>query len=183
MNDAEFQISRQHIHMLQISRNLKKTLFISYRLRKKYREWALDPEFMQHGKTYPLWLRELPPDLQVVFPADDSPPWIPSHYIAMLHAWHHLSVILHHRPQLHFLSNQFDASWKRYMMICYSSAKRMCRLQEAILRDYGLPGLMCAQRGHAFSIYCVLTCTMLYLVSDISAIILNGVLDKHQALH
>ena len=51
------------------------------------------------------------------------------------------------------------------MMTCYSAAKTMCKLQEAILKTYGMPGLLCMLRGMSFTIYAVLTCTMLHLVS------------------
>ncbi|RAL60471.1 hypothetical protein DID88_000246 [Monilinia fructigena] len=44
-------------------------------------------------------------------------------------------------------------------------SKLLCRLQEAVLHSFGLTGLLCMQRGINFTIYCVLTCTVLHLVA------------------
>lgn len=52
------------------------------------------------------------------------------------------------------------------MEVCYDSAKKMCRLQEAVFHAFGLSGLLCMQRGINFVIYSVLTCTMIHLVSQ-----------------
>ena len=69
------------------------------------------------------------------------------------------------RPQL-MASKSFaaDSAWKQHMTSCYTSAKVLCRLQEAIHAQFGLPGLLCMQRGINFTIYAVLTCVMLHLV-------------------
>jgi len=72
---------------------------------------------------------------------------------------------MHLRPQLHAVSDSFDGIWKQHMIACYSAAKNLCRLQEAVLKTYGLPGLLCMVRGLSFTVYSVLTCTMLHLVS------------------
>ena len=164
MEDIEYQVSRQFAYYLRIIKNVQQTTLIYGKLRDK-KDWALKPEFTQHNHDFPNWLRELPQDLQVVYPADDSAPWIPSHFVGNLHCYHYLSIIMHYRPQLHVLSDSFDGVWKQRMLICYSAAKNMCKLQEAILKNYGLPGLLCMQRGISFTIYSVLTCTMLHLVS------------------
>ncbi|OCK81236.1 hypothetical protein K432DRAFT_295954 [Lepidopterella palustris CBS 459.81] len=165
LDDAEFQVSRQFAHYLRIVKNIQQTTLMHGKLRKKKKDWALDPEFVQHNQDFPFWLRDLPQDLQIVYPADGSAPWIPSHFVANLHCYHYLAVIMHHRPQLHHLSESFDGIWKRHMIVCYAAAKNMCKLQEAILKSYGLPGLLCMQRGISFTIYSVLTCTMLHLVA------------------
>ena len=47
-----------------------------------------------------------------------------------------------------------------------ATAKILCRLQEAILGAFGLTGLLCMQRGINFTIYAILTCTMIHLVSS-----------------
>ena len=165
MEDIEYQVSRQFAYYLRIIKNVQQTTLIYGKLRNK-EDWALKPEFTQHNHDFPNWLRELPQDLQVVYPADGSAPWIPSHFVGNLHCYHYLSIIMHYRPQLHVLSDSFDGVWKRHMLICYSAAKNMCKLQEAILKNYGLPGLLCMQRGIGFTIYSVLTCTMLHLASS-----------------
>lgn len=135
------------------------------KLRKKAEDWALDPAFVGHNNSYPQWLRELPEDMKISYPQDGSAPWIPSHYVANMHSYHHLGTIMHLRPQLHAISGSYDGTWKQHMVTCYSAAKNLCKLQEAVLNTYGLPGLLCMQRGISFTIYAVLTCTMLHLVS------------------
>lgn len=163
LDAAEFQISRQFTQYVRIVKNIQQTVMLG-KLRKKRNDWALDPEFVNHNADWPLWLRELPEDMQIVYPSDGSAPWIPSHYIANLHCYHYLGTIMHLRPQLHTLSDSYDGLWKQHMISCYEAAKNMCKLQEAILKTYGLPGLLCMQRGISFTIYSVLTCTMLHLV-------------------
>ncbi|KAL0257401.1 hypothetical protein SLS55_008213 [Diplodia seriata] len=163
--EAENQISRQFAYMLRIVRNIQQTTILHRTLRKKTKNWAVEPSFVQLNDAYAAWARELPRDLQIDYPTDGSPPWIPSHYVANLHCYHYLGIIMHHRPQLHFHYESFDPMWKQHMLLCYSAAKNMCRLQEAIIRDVHLPGLLCMQRGISFTIYSVLTCTMLHLVA------------------
>lgn len=175
LDDAEYQVSRQFTQYLRIVKNIQRTTLLHASLKKKKKDWALEPEFVQHNASFPIWLRELPEDMQIVYPPDGSAPWIPSHFIANMHSYHHLAVIMHHRPQLHSLSDSFDGVWKQHMIVCYSAAKHMCKLQEAILKTYGLPGLLCMQRGISFTIYSVLTCTMLHLVS----LIIIDILFRH----
>jgi hypothetical protein len=111
------------------------------------------------------WMNDLPADLQITFPPDESPPWVPSHFIGNLHSYYYLSIIMLHRPQLTFMEpTNMDGGWKHHMMICYSSAKLLCRLQEVVLQSFGMTGLLCMQRGINFTIYGVLTCTVLHLV-------------------
>lgn len=87
------------------------------------------------------------------------------HFLGNMHAYYYLALILFHRPQLSFLDpNAPDGRWKRHMMICYSSAKALCRLQEATYDTFGLMGLQCMQRGYSFSLYAGLSCIVLHLV-------------------
>lgn len=165
LDRTEYQISRQFTQYIRIVKNIHQTGQTHVKLRKKRKDWALDPEFVGHNADYPVWLRELPEDMQIVFPPDESAPWIPSHFIANMHCYHYLGVIMHLRPQLESLSDSYDGVWKQHMISCYSAAKNMCKLQEAILKTFGPPGLLCMQRGMSFTIYAVLTCTMLHLVS------------------
>jgi hypothetical protein len=165
LDNAEFRVARQFTQYVRIVHNIQQTAMMYGKLRKRTNDWALDPNFVAHNASFPNWLRDLPDDMQIVYPQDGSAPWIPSHYIANLHCYHYLGVIMHLRPQLHAVSDSFDEMWKQHMISCYTAAKNMCKLQEAILKTCGLPGLLCMQRGISFTIYAVLTCTMLHLVS------------------
>ncbi|KAF1997470.1 hypothetical protein P154DRAFT_280960 [Amniculicola lignicola CBS 123094] len=165
LDGSEFQISRQFAQYIRVAKNVQKTTVMYGRLKKKRSDWATSPEFVAHNADFPVWLRELPEDMQIVYPQDGSAPWIPSHYVANMHCYHYLGVIMHLRPQLHALSDSFDGIWKQHMIACYSAAKNMCKLQEAILKTYGLPGMLCMMRGISFTVYAVLTCTMLHLVA------------------
>ncbi|KAJ9413093.1 hypothetical protein QL093DRAFT_2090599 [Fusarium oxysporum] len=74
-----------------------------------------------------------------------------------MHGYYYLAMILFHRPILSFLDhNSPDGQWKRHMMICYSSAKALCNLQEATLNSFGLTGLQC------------LSCIAIHLVAIVS---------------
>lgn len=161
---TEFQIARQFVQYTRVARNVYQSAVMYGKLRKKTEDWALDPAFVGHNADFSLWLREVPEDMQLVYPQDSSPPWVPSHQIANMHAYHYLSIVMHFRPQMHAVSDSYDGIWKQHMITCYSAAKNLCKLQEAILKTYGMPGLLCMVRGISFHIYAVLTCTMLHLV-------------------
>lgn len=163
---AECQIARQFIQYTRVARNVFGSALLLGKLRKKTSDWALDPAFIGHNADFSLWLRELPEDMQIIYPQDGSAPWIPSHQIANMHSYHCLSIVMHFRPQLHAVSDSYDGIWKQHMITCYTAAKNLCKLQEAILKTYGMPGLLCMLRGISFHIYCVLTCTMLHLVCN-----------------
>jgi hypothetical protein len=120
---------------------------------------------VQHNEDLDIWLTQLPADLQIHYPDDGTPPWIGGdHFVAYIHVYQALVIIMHHRPQLQALLEKRDPSFKHHLDICLHSAAMMCRLQEALLRDFGLHGLHFMTRGINFTIYCVLTCTMLHLV-------------------
>ncbi|KAI9720024.1 MAG: hypothetical protein M1812_003150 [Candelaria pacifica] len=162
---SDSSISRQFTYLTRCVKNVRR-LIQTYAQVKKKEAWANDPQFVRLNPSFIAWFSDLPPDLQVVYPADGSPPWIPSHFVGNLHSYYHLSIIMLHRPQL-VASDSFalDGAWKQHMLLCYCSAKSLCKLQESVLQSFGLPGLLCMQRGINFTIYAVLTCTMLHLVA------------------
>lgn len=137
-----------------------------YHKMKKQKDWASDPRFSQNNPVFSDWYRGLPQDLRVSYPEDGSPPWLPSHFVGNMHTHYHLAIMMVHRPQL-LASKSFsvDGDWRTHMKLCYSSAKCLCRLQEAIISRFTLQGLRFMQRGINFTVYAILTCTMLHLVS------------------
>ena len=161
----EVDRSRQYAYFVRNAHHIRIITDIYHKV-KKQKDWGADPRFVQRNPLFADWLRSLPPDLQVNYPADGSPPWLPSHFVGNMHSHCHLAIILLHRPQL-LASQSFTVGgeWKIHFSLCYHSAKNLCRLQEAILERFGLSGLLYMQRGINFAIYCILTCTMLHLVS------------------
>ena len=167
--------------MVRTIRNVRILSDTYVRIRKQ-KDWGSDPRFANLNPSFSKWIEDLPSDMQIHYPPDGSPPWLQSHFVANMHCYYHLSIILLHRPQL-MNSSSFAAggSWKQHMAICYDSAKRLCRIQEALYQTYDLEGLISMQRGMCylcqrmhtlltsflginFAIYCVLTCTMIHLV-------------------
>ncbi|KAJ5779054.1 hypothetical protein N7457_006774 [Penicillium paradoxum] len=165
LDPYETNRSRQYAYFVRNAHHIRIITDIYHKV-KKQKGWGADARFVQNNPLFADWLRNLPPDLQVDYPVDGSPPWLPSHFVGNMHSHCHLAIILLHRPQL-VASQSFAAGgeWKVHMSLCYSSAKSLCRLQEAILQGFGLPGLLYMQRGINFAIYCILTCTMLHLVA------------------
>ena len=132
---------------------------------RKKKDWGNDPQWVQLKPLFEAWHHELPAELQVTYPPDGSPPWLASHFVGNMHSYYELSVVILHRPQLAASDAvTLDGEWKHHMVMCYSAAKNLCRLQEAVLSGFGLSGLRCMQRGLGFSIYAILTCTVLHLV-------------------
>lgn len=162
----EHQASRRSCFLAQAVKNIKLSNSLWQTNRKLKKDWALDPTFVRHNEDLPNWLTNLPADFQIHHPEDGSPPWLGGdHFVAGLHTYHHLVVIMHHRPQMQALLEKRDPAFKTQLDICLSSAMQMCRIQEALYRDFGFHGLHFMLRGVNFTIYCVLTCTMLHLVS------------------
>ncbi|KAI1491767.1 hypothetical protein F5X96DRAFT_668354 [Biscogniauxia mediterranea] len=165
IDDTEYHTTRNFTYFTRIVRNIHRMNSIYSKIKRK-KEWGIDPEFVQLNPTLSSWINDLPPDMCITFPPDGSPPWLPSHYIGNLHSYYYLSIILLHRPQLTFLEPMgVDGQWKSHMLLCYSSAKALCRIQESMLQSYGLSGLQCMQRGISFTIYAVLSCIVLHLVA------------------
>lgn len=165
LDPYEIERSRQYAYFVRNAHHIRIITDIYHKV-KKQKDWEANPQFVQKNPLFADWLRNLPVDLQVNYPADGSPPWIPSHFVGNMHSHCHLAIILLHRPQL-LASQSFAAGgdWRVHFSLCYSSAKSICRLQQAILERFGLSGLLYMQRGINFAIYCILTCTMLHLVS------------------
>lgn len=164
LDQFEINCSKQYAYFVQNASHLRILTDLFHKV-KRNADWAADPRFMANSPLFTDWFRNLPPDLQVNYPADGSPPWIPSHFVAHMHCYCHLGIIGLHRPQLLTPKSFAGGDWKVRMALCYSSAKKICRLQEAILRHFGLPGLLFMQRGISFTIYATLACTMLHLVA------------------
>jgi hypothetical protein len=161
--DEECHITRNFTYFSRVVGNVRRMNNVYSRIKKK-KEWGIDPDFVQLNSSFGLGMNDLPADLQITFPPDGSPPWLPSHFIGNLHSYYHLSIIMLHRPQFTFMEPTNIDGRGSHMMICYWSAKLLCRLQEAILQSFGMTGLLCMQRGIDFTIYCILTCNVLHLV-------------------
>ncbi|KAF7593882.1 hypothetical protein BBP40_010693 [Aspergillus hancockii] len=165
LDQFEIDRSRQYAYFVQNAHHIRIITDIYHKI-KRQKDWGANPKFVEKNPLFTDWLQNLPPDLQINYPPDGSPPWIPSHFVANMHSHCHLGIILLHRPQL-IASKSFVAGgeWKMHMALCYSSAKYLCRLEEAILERFGLSGLLSMERGINFAIYCIMTCTMLHLVA------------------
>lgn len=166
LDEFETERCRQYAYFVRNALNIR-LLTDAYHKAKKQKNWGADPRFMENNSLVDRWLTSLPPDLQVTYPEDGSSPWLPSHFVGNMHAHYHLTIIMLHRPQLLACKSfHTGGEWRTHMALCCSSAKKLCRLQEAIYLSFGLPGLLYMQRGISFVLYSILTCTMLHLVSN-----------------
>jgi len=165
-DETEYHVSRNFTYLARVVRNVSRMSRAYGRLKKsKNKDWGIDPEFVQISPSLDAWLNELPADMTVNYAPDGSPPWLPSAFIGNLHSYYYLSVILFNRPQLAFMTPSTPGGqWKHHMLVSYSSAKMLCRLQESVVSSFGLLGLQCMQRGINFTIYAVLACIVLHLV-------------------
>ncbi|GIZ43278.1 hypothetical protein CKM354_000651000 [Cercospora kikuchii] len=162
----EHLASRRSTILAQAVRNIKQSNILWQTMKRYKKDWALDPSFVQHNEDLPIWADNLPNDFQLQYSDDGSPPWLGAdHYKAYVHVYHHLTIIMHHRPQLQALLAKGDPGWKDQLEICLNSAMLMCRIQEALYRDFQFHGLQFMIRGVNFTIYCVLTCMMLHLAA------------------
>ncbi|KAF4595416.1 C6 finger domain-containing protein [Ophiocordyceps camponoti-floridani] len=164
----EYLVSRNFAYFARLVRNIGRMSNAYARIRNK-KDWGMDPEFLQLSESISAFQTELPADLTVTFPPDSSPPWLPSSFLGNLHSYYYLTLILFHRPVLSCLdATANESQWKHHMLICYNAARALCRLQEAIVRGYGLNGLQAMQRGFSFTVYAGLSCIVLHLVAIVS---------------
>ena len=168
IDSSDYQTSRQFTYFARKVRCVRSMHDIKTNATKaEQKDFAADPRFVKLGTTLSKWQEDLPRDLQVTFPDDETPPWLPSHFVGNMHSYYHLTVIMLHRPQLELLSSpnsHNDPTWRREMSVCQAASKALCRLQEGILQTFGVPGLVCMQRGINFVLYAVLTCVNIHLV-------------------
>ena len=163
-DDNEYHVSRNFTYLARIVRTIKKMSTVYIKLRRT-KDWAVNPEFQQIEHNISAYFSELPADMIITYPADGSPPYLPSSFLGNLHSYYNLMQILYHRPVLSFLDpTAHEAQWKRRMLICYNAAKTLCRLQEALLKQYGLVDLQSMQRGFSFALYAGLSCVVIHLV-------------------
>ena len=165
LDEYEQAISRQFAYFVRNVRNIRLITDAYIKLKKK-KDWALDKEFVAYNVAFKRWPDELPSDFQLHLPPTGQVPHVPSHFLGNMHSHYHLAVLMLHRPQLK-ASESFgaDRQWRHHMSVCYNSAKVLCRLQEGILANFDLTGLLVMQRGINFTIYAILTCVMLHLVA------------------
>ncbi|OAP63216.1 hypothetical protein AYL99_02443 [Fonsecaea erecta] len=168
MDDYERSISRQFAYFVRNVRNIRLLTDVHRKLQRK-KDWALDKEFVAYNASFQKWPDELPPDLQLPLPPNGATPNVTSHFLGNMHSHYHLAIVMLHRPQLSASqpSQSFaaDSKWRHHMSLCYDSAKILCRLQEGILENFDLTGLLVMQRGINFTIYAILTCIMIHLVA------------------
>lgn len=162
--EEEYSTSRTFTYLTRVGALVSRMNKVYAKIKKK-KDWGLDPDFVQLNPALNAWFNDLPPDLTISYPADGSPPWLPSPIVGNIHSYYYLATILLHRPQLTFLNPATSyREWKHHMMLCYSSSKLLCRLQEAIYQTWGLTGLQSMQRGISFTVYCILSCIVHHLV-------------------
>lgn len=123
-------------------------------------------ELTQLGESLEAWYHALPPHLAAEHPPDGSSAKFLSNFAGNLHSYYCLSVIMLHRVQLPFFDSTVgDGFRKHHMLLAYEAAKRQCSTQEGIIREFGVSGMRCMQRGMNFAIYNALQCITVYLAS------------------
>lgn len=168
-DDCEYHVSLNFTYFTRLVRTIGRMSQVYARMKRK-KDWGISPEFQVIRQDIGSYLTALPADMTVSFPSDGSPPWLPSSFVGNLHSYYYLTLILYHRPVLSFLNPDANESeWKHHMLACCSSARALCRLQEAVLSYFGLTGLQNMQRGFSFTVYAGLSCIVIHLVSFLFA--------------
>lgn len=170
IEEKELLISQDFVHFLRAIRNVRETNLLFFRLKKEKNEvWAADPRFTRHNPDFDQWAALLPAHLMIEYPPGNVAPHIGTHFVANLHAYQNLSVLVHFRPQLELASKQeLTSHWKPLILKCLEAAKNICRLQEAIWNSYGMAGFFHMLRGINFHIYAILTSINIHLVSIVA---------------
>ncbi|KAF3113990.1 hypothetical protein TWF569_010299 [Orbilia oligospora] len=168
MSEKELTVHMNFSYFFELLKLIRRINDVFARLKATGANWAGDPEFLSCGPSFDNWLYTLPPHLQIDVPTDPNMPMEPvlTHYAGNLLIYGYLARIMFHRPALAFARN-FTATgqWRMHLRACYDSSRKACRLTEAVMDQYGIRGLQCMLRGINFTIYAMLTCTMVNLVA------------------
>jgi hypothetical protein len=165
----ERQISYQYIYFARLVRIIRVVIQLYKEGWKQGYKYSLEPKYVNLETAFHKWFQTLPQDLQIVLPKDEYEPWLASPFLGHIHCYYYLCILMHHRPQIqHAMENMNDDAWHIYMLSCLDAAKKMCCIHESMLRTLGIHGFTGMLRGVGFTIYAVLTCTMLHLVSLLS---------------
>ncbi|KMP09822.1 hypothetical protein DIZ76_010486 [Coccidioides immitis] len=160
----ETERSRLYAYFVRVALSIRRFIG-TYKQTSKQDDWITDPRFTVNSGLLDEWATNLPEDLQIVFPSGSTSPWLSSHYMGNLNLHFHLSVILQYRPQLATSARDTSNMWKSHMSRCYSSAKAIYHIQDAIISSCGLSGLGYMQRGIHLTVYCILTCLTVHLTA------------------
>jgi hypothetical protein len=162
----EHSISHQFVQLAKNIHSIRETILVYRHLKRKDSSYAAHPNYTILDRKFDSWFAELPADLQIRIPENEYDAWEYSSFLGNLHSYHYLSIIMHYRPQFHYWVTQpTNDAWKRPLLICLEAAKKMCRIHESMLGTVGLIGFESMLRGMSYTIYAVLTCTSLQLVS------------------
>ncbi|KAK6533042.1 hypothetical protein TWF281_007204 [Arthrobotrys megalospora] len=168
MSEKELTVHMNFSYFVELLKLIRRINDVFARLKATGANWAGDPEFLSCGPSFDNWLYTLPQHLQIDVPTDPNMPMEPvlTHYAGNLLIYGYLARIMFHRPALAFARN-FTATgqWRIHLKACYDSSRKACRLTEAVMDQYGIRGLQCMLRGINFTIYAMLTCTMVNLVA------------------
>ncbi|TPR09586.1 hypothetical protein CAN33_0052210 [Aspergillus niger] len=91
LDQFELDRSRQYAYFVRNARHIRIIADIYHKI-KKQKDWGANPKFVEKNPLFTDWLQSLPPDLQVNYPPDGSPPWIPSHFVGNMHSHCHLDA-------------------------------------------------------------------------------------------
>lgn len=170
LDDQEVRVYRNFVYFVYLLKTLRHMSEI-YQKVKKGKNWQSDPELLALAPRLQRWEDELPPDMKYPGAVDmgiQCPPPT-SHFSGNVQCYYHLARILLHRPVLTSpkglpLDNS-RSMWKTHMEICSVSAKAITRIIETIIQSFGIRGLQCMIRGVNFTIYCLLSSTLINLVT------------------
>ncbi|KAI5296604.1 hypothetical protein KEM52_005901 [Ascosphaera acerosa] len=162
-NAWELQRSRQFTYFMQIAYTIRVSLQRYHQIAKQV-DWGADPYYASISSQLDKWIINLPGDLQInltskslpIGPACDdasgsSPPKLPSHFIANMHTYLHLSIISLCRPLL-LASKNFSAGGHQVDSLRLAFSKDVTKPFE--LKEnfpFGSPAPSPSPRSHASS--------------------------------
>lgn len=173
--ELEVEVHNHFVYFVYLIKNIRRMNDIHARL-KTNPNWRHDKEFLDCGPSLESWGRNLPASLAIDVPMELSIPvqQLSSHFTGNINTYFYLAKIMLHRPALGGGKNfALTKEWKFHMTHCYTSAKAIVRLNEAVFEQFGMIGIKCMVRGVNFTIYAMLTCTMIHMVCSILLHLMN----------
>src|SRR5690606_24552155 len=135
LTDAEVELHHNFVYFVYLVKNIRRMNDVHAKL-KSSPNWRHDPQFLDCGPALESWWQHLPPGLLFDVPMDLSIPvqQLNSHFTGNILTYFFMAKIMLHRPALGGGGKTFSMTkeWKMHMTHCYTSAKGILRLSEAV---------------------------------------------------
>ena len=162
VGNFDHQIRANSTHLARAVREIRRTQVLQ-REKRQYDMDVDDSDVLGQDQVIANLDAYLPAHIQITFRSDGYPPYLGrDHFTPHIYMHALLNIVLHNWPLCEKLWERKDPRFDKHLGICTEAAIRICCLQEALWRDFGLQGLRFIPGGSNFTHCCVTACMKVY---------------------